>query len=202
MSQNASKEKHRIAHSGIAGCVTPGGDFFVPHKGRPLLGCEKLLIQGLPYFRLVLGNESEVQLGDLAGNAMSLTVVSACMLGAITCRQLRDEMKGKFDAGEAAKGKKEKERFMKEVTSYLSKKAILSSEMKQSDKETSFTESLSVNNSTSAIELFKGLAEISQDAIKVSITDICLIFALFYHYVSHKYTSCYHEIKVVYLVHV
>lgn len=42
---------------------------FLPHAGRPLLGCEKLLLQGIPYFRLLLGNETEVQLGDLAGNA-------------------------------------------------------------------------------------------------------------------------------------
>ncbi len=63
----------------------------IPHRGRPLLGCEKLLVQGLPYFRLALGNETEVQLGDLAGNAMSLTVVAACMLGSIMCKQLKKE---------------------------------------------------------------------------------------------------------------
>jgi hypothetical protein len=58
ISQNASKEKHRSATSGIAGCITPGGDVFLPHLGRPLLGCEKLLLQGIPYFSLALGNES------------------------------------------------------------------------------------------------------------------------------------------------
>jgi len=91
MSQNASKEKHRTACPGIASCITPGGDFFVPHRGRPLLGCEKLLIQGLPYFRLLLGNETEVQLSDLAGNAMSVSVVCATMLAALTCKQLQSE---------------------------------------------------------------------------------------------------------------
>jgi len=45
----------------------------------------------VPYFRLALGNETEVQLGDLAGNAMSLPVVCATMLAAITCTQLRKE---------------------------------------------------------------------------------------------------------------
>jgi hypothetical protein len=69
ISQNVSREKHRTSRSGIAGCITPGGDVFLPHAGRPLLGCEKLLLQGIPYFRLLLGNETEVQLGDLAGNA-------------------------------------------------------------------------------------------------------------------------------------
>ena len=53
----------------VAGCITPGGDFVVPHRGRVLLGSEKLLMQGIPCDRLLLGNETEVQLGDLAGNA-------------------------------------------------------------------------------------------------------------------------------------
>jgi hypothetical protein len=64
---------------------------FLPNIGRPLLGCEKLLLQGIPFFRLALGNETEVQLGDLAGNAMSMPVVSAAMLAALLCSQLRRE---------------------------------------------------------------------------------------------------------------
>mmetsp|Transcript_36589 Transcript_36589/g.88683 ORF Transcript_36589/g.88683 Transcript_36589/m.88683 type:complete len:2159 (+) Transcript_36589:2-6478(+) len=91
ISQNTTREKHRTACPGISGCVTPGGEFFLPHFGRPLLGCEKLLLQGIPYFRLALGTETEVQLGDLAGNAMSLTVVGATLLAAICCKQLREE---------------------------------------------------------------------------------------------------------------
>jgi hypothetical protein len=93
ISQNVSKEKHRSAVAGIASCVTPGGEIWIPKEGRPLLGCEKLLLQGIPYFRLALGNETEVQLGDLAGNAMSLPVVCATMLAAISSRQLRNEIK-------------------------------------------------------------------------------------------------------------
>jgi len=91
ISQNCSKEKHRQAKAGIASCITPGGDPFLPNAGRPLLGCEKLLLQGIPLFRLQLGNETEVQLGDLAGNAMSLPVVNATMLAGIMCKQLRRE---------------------------------------------------------------------------------------------------------------
>jgi hypothetical protein len=91
LSQNVSKEKHRSKIPGIAGCITPGGDVFLPHQGRPILGCEKLLAQAIPYFSLNLGNETEVQLGDLAGNAMTLTVVCSCLLGAIACHQLREE---------------------------------------------------------------------------------------------------------------
>lgn len=54
-----------------------------------MLGCEKLLLQGIPYFRLLLGNETEVNIGDLAGNAMSLPVVCATMLAALTAKELR-----------------------------------------------------------------------------------------------------------------
>jgi len=46
ISQNASREKHRAAASGIAGCITPGGDVLLPQEGRPILGCEKLMLQG------------------------------------------------------------------------------------------------------------------------------------------------------------
>ena len=87
-----------MATPGIAGCVTPGGEVFLPALGRSLLGCEKLLIQGIPYYRLLLGTETEVQLGDLAGNAMSLTVVCATILAAMCCGQLRDEAEKEFKA--------------------------------------------------------------------------------------------------------
>ncbi|GMH56832.1 hypothetical protein TrLO_g11280 [Triparma laevis f. longispina] len=91
ISQNATKEKHRSQAAGVAGCVTPGGDVFLPHLGRCLLGAEKLLLQGIPYFRLQLANETEVNMSDLAGNAMSLSVVSACMLAALTARKFKEE---------------------------------------------------------------------------------------------------------------
>lgn len=53
------------------------------------MGYEKLLLQGIPFSRLLLGPESEVQLSDLAGNAMSVPVVSATMLAALCAPQLR-----------------------------------------------------------------------------------------------------------------
>ncbi|KAG7339316.1 SNF2 family helicase [Nitzschia inconspicua] len=112
ISQNVSKEKHRTAVPGIAGCISPGGEFFVTNLGRPLLGCEKLLLQGIPYFRLLLGNETEVQLGDLAGNAMSLTVVCATLLAAVGCRQLRKEHPKAKDA-----------KYMKEIIKFLETEA-------------------------------------------------------------------------------
>lgn len=57
------------------------------------MGFEKLLLQGIPFTRLALGPETEVQLSDLAGNAMSVTVVTATMLAAICAFQLRREQK-------------------------------------------------------------------------------------------------------------
>eukprot|EP01065_Artemidia_motanka_P050637 TRINITY_DN870_c2_g3_i1.p1 TRINITY_DN870_c2_g3~~TRINITY_DN870_c2_g3_i1.p1 ORF type:complete len:1855 (+),score=402.92 TRINITY_DN870_c2_g3_i1:53-5566(+) len=82
VSQNVDRG---TSHSspGVCGCVTPGGWLLLPHRGRFVLGFEKLLLQGIPADRLMLGQESEVQLSDLAGNAMSLPVVTACMLAAV-----------------------------------------------------------------------------------------------------------------------
>jgi len=191
LSQNATKEKHRTAHAGIAGCVTPGGDFFVPHKGRPLLGCEKLLIQGLPYFRLALGNETEVQLGDLAGNAMSVTVVSACMLAAITCQQMRLEVKKYFRVSNESKAQtKDRDEFMKYVTTYLNQKVSLKCDLKRNVKRTlseAHDESLN-RNSESALKVFKILAEISYEAINSSVWCTCETSGR--NSLSNKFVQC------------
>jgi len=158
ISQNASKEKHRSAVSGIAGCITPGGDVFLPHAGRPLLGCEKLLLQGIPYFRLLLGNETEVQLGDLAGNAMSLTVVCATMLAAMTCKQLRKDHQ--------ASSNKDIHATLNSVTAdhpfYKAKGAELDGQIKQFDGEVTDTK-----------PLFLKLSELAESAIKSSIWCTC-----------------------------
>lgn len=94
ISQNVTRAQHRPATLGTTGCVTPAGELFIPHLGRNMLGYEKLLLQGIPYSRLMLGNESECQISDLAGNAMTLPVVCATMLAAITAKQLRREREG------------------------------------------------------------------------------------------------------------
>ena len=62
-----------IPRPGITGCITPGGENFGPHRGRCILGYEKLLLGGIPVDKLLLGTETEVQLSDLAGNAVSKT---------------------------------------------------------------------------------------------------------------------------------
>lgn len=48
-----------------------------------MVGLEALAMQGLPVDKLLLTRESEDQLADLAGNAMSTTVVGACILAAL-----------------------------------------------------------------------------------------------------------------------
>ena len=162
ISQNASKEKHRTATPGIAGCVTPGGDFFVPSEGRPLLGCEKLLLQGIPYFRLALGNETEVQLGDLAGNAMSLTVVCATMIAAMTCRQLRKETNNA--------------KTPSTIVQYLDKNCVLDSYTKSCKwsgriSATSYHGDTSCSNGDS--NFFSNLAGLAKEAAESSVWCTC-----------------------------
>ncbi len=48
-----------------------------------MVGLEALSMQGLPVDKLLLTRETEDQLADLAGNAMSTTVVGVCMLAAL-----------------------------------------------------------------------------------------------------------------------
>lgn len=162
ISQNASKEKHRTATPGIAGCVTPGGDFFVPSEGRPLLGCEKLLLQGIPYFRLALGNETEVQLGDLAGNAMSLTVVCATMMAALTCRQLRKET--------------QHAKTPSAIVQYLDKKCVLESYTKSckwSGKISATSQPVDISCPDGDSNFFQDLAALAKEAVESSVWCTC-----------------------------
>jgi hypothetical protein len=56
---------------------------YITNRGGPMVGLEALSMQGLPVDKLLLTRETEDQLADLAGNAMSTTVVGACMLAAL-----------------------------------------------------------------------------------------------------------------------
>ena len=158
VSQNASKEKHRSACPGIAGCITPGGEFFLPHAGRPLLGCEKLLLQGIPYFRLALGNETEVQIGDLAGNAMSLTVVCATMLGAVMAQQLRKETM---------------QSSHKDMNKILKNSGIDAKDKQLAHGIGLAKNALEFKNLSNAEQLFKDLASLAPEAVKSSIWCTC-----------------------------
>lgn len=48
-----------------------------------LAGLEKIALQGIPINDLLLTRETEDQLADLAGNAMTCTVVGAAMIAAL-----------------------------------------------------------------------------------------------------------------------
>src|ERR1700733_518360 len=56
---------------------------YITNRGGPLLGLEALSMQGLPIDELLLTRESEDNLRDLAGNAMTSTVVGASIIAAL-----------------------------------------------------------------------------------------------------------------------
>jgi hypothetical protein len=56
---------------------------YITNRGGPMVGLEALSMQGLPIDKLLLTRETEDQLADLAGNAMSTTVVGACILASL-----------------------------------------------------------------------------------------------------------------------
>ncbi|KAG8999653.1 hypothetical protein FRB94_003868 [Tulasnella sp. JGI-2019a] len=74
---------------GISPCMTPTMIPYLNFRGGPMLGLESLSLQGLPVDELILTRETEDNLADLAGNAMSSTVVGTTMLAAlVTCLDL------------------------------------------------------------------------------------------------------------------
>ncbi|KAK5129398.1 hypothetical protein LTR08_003285 [Meristemomyces frigidus] len=68
---------------GITGCITPDGVFFVSDAGRVLVPEETLKLQGIPLSKISLTTETANEIQDLAGNAMSSTVVGAALLAAL-----------------------------------------------------------------------------------------------------------------------
>ncbi|KAL2872557.1 putative SNF2 family helicase [Aspergillus lucknowensis] len=82
LSQGIDREIDTRAY-GIVGCITPCGIPYMTTRGGPLCGLESLALQGLPLDRLLLTQESQRELQDLAGNAMSSTVVGAAILSAL-----------------------------------------------------------------------------------------------------------------------
>ncbi|CAE6454320.1 unnamed protein product [Rhizoctonia solani] len=79
LSQNVDRQDLRM-RLGISPCLTPSMIPFLTARGGPMTGLEALSLQGLPIEELLLTRETEDQLMDLAGNAMSTTVV-----GTATC---------------------------------------------------------------------------------------------------------------------
>ncbi|KAL1674064.1 hypothetical protein EV122DRAFT_269869 [Schizophyllum commune] len=82
LSQNVDRTTGSNA-IGICPCLTPNMIAFITNRGGPLVGLEALSLQGLPVDKLLLTRESEDQLADLAGNAMSSTVVGSCVIAAL-----------------------------------------------------------------------------------------------------------------------
>lgn len=68
---------------GIIGCLTPKGQQFSTIRGRPITGLEAIALQGLPIDTLLLTRESQKELIDLGGNAMTSTAVGAALLSGL-----------------------------------------------------------------------------------------------------------------------
>jgi len=79
-----------IAHSngaiknvGLIGCITPSGDPIITNLMRPVTGTEVMALQGMPIDDMTITTETQANLQDLAGNAMTVTVVGAAALSII-----------------------------------------------------------------------------------------------------------------------
>ena len=102
---NVSQNVDRQTGSGrtaLAPCLTPNMIPWVTNRGGPVTGREALALQGIPVRELLLTSESEDQLADLAGNAMTTTVVGASMLAAF-CIALDKFTPGQDAEADAAK---------------------------------------------------------------------------------------------------
>ncbi|EGG01261.1 uncharacterized protein MELLADRAFT_79036 [Melampsora larici-populina 98AG31] len=96
---NLSQNVDRMNGSGkfgITPCLTPNMIAYVTNRGGPLIGREALSLQGIPISGLLLTKESEDQLADLAGNAMSTTVVGSAMVAALilTMPKVKKQLEG------------------------------------------------------------------------------------------------------------
>ncbi|VBB80530.1 Putative protein of unknown function [Podospora comata] len=68
---------------GIIGCITPSGAPIVTDLMRPITGTEAMALQGMPVNEMAISSETQEQLRDLAGNAMTVTVVGAATHAAL-----------------------------------------------------------------------------------------------------------------------
>ncbi|KAI2625705.1 hypothetical protein GGR54DRAFT_637484 [Hypoxylon sp. NC1633] len=83
LSQNIDRTPKTMVF-GIAGCITPNGIHWITDQTRILSGFEALLLQGLPLSQLEFATETQDQLRDLAGNAMSTTVVGSAFVALLS----------------------------------------------------------------------------------------------------------------------
>lgn len=75
---------------GGTGCLTPCAIPVLTLEARPITGSEALKLQGMPIEHFDMSIETQSQLQDLAGNAMSTTVVGAVILAALSCIAIYD----------------------------------------------------------------------------------------------------------------
>lgn len=82
VSQNVDRFK---ADLGILPCITPSRSDFASNRQQALSGSQLLLLQGMPLDQMLFANETQRERQDLAGNAMTTTVIGASLISAITC---------------------------------------------------------------------------------------------------------------------
>ncbi|KAH7106183.1 hypothetical protein BKA62DRAFT_689117 [Auriculariales sp. MPI-PUGE-AT-0066] len=82
LSQNVDRMNLAL-RLGLAPCLTPTMIPFVTNRGGPITGLEALSLQGIPINEILFTRETEDQLADLAGNAMSTTVVGSVIIAAL-----------------------------------------------------------------------------------------------------------------------
>ncbi|VDC03470.1 unnamed protein product [Peniophora sp. CBMAI 1063] len=88
VSQNVDRMNRGSGSSlGITPCLTPSMIPYITNRGGPMVGLEALHFQGLPVDELLLTREAPDQQANLAGNAMSTTVVGTSMLVALVLSQ-------------------------------------------------------------------------------------------------------------------
>ncbi|USP75190.1 uncharacterized protein yc1106_02464 [Curvularia clavata] len=82
VSQNVDRFRGDL---GLSTCITPAGQVFSSNRQCALNGSELLLLQDMPLSKLILANETQRDLQNLAGNAMSTTVIGASIISALIC---------------------------------------------------------------------------------------------------------------------
>ena len=88
LSQNVHREEDK-AKNGIQQCLTPNAIPFLTARGRRLNGVEALELQVVDTTGLYMANLTQANLQDLAGNAMTSSVVAAAMFaGLIVFREI------------------------------------------------------------------------------------------------------------------
>nr|KAK5436053.1 hypothetical protein LTR18_009632 [Exophiala xenobiotica] len=123
ISQNVDRDTDRRKW-GIVGCVTPKGSLFETLRGRPLIGLEMFALQGMPISDLSLNKESSGLLQDLAGNAMTTTVIGAAILSALlACDQGKTSLFQKY-VDEVGGGKTTSKTLLKTVPAARSIKQL------------------------------------------------------------------------------